>query len=370
MNYINLLSESSYTETTWYRRILSGITDELRPRRDVIRNLSAEDVKSLPQGSVLLIIGFSKKFLSETVELCDSVRVKPLIIGSGIDNSAGLPVSCITTDRSRAMYENVICLFNSGCRRIAMIGVNPSVSTDLAHKAGYCRAVRELCGTDPEDDIFYNSLDIARTIETFLQARASYDAVACTNDYVAVLLLSRLRELGVKVPDELSVTGAGNTDSCEWTDPTLSSIDIPLESAGKNAVILYHILSANPGLRSLNSAFDYEIIYRGSTRVTEHDRTVVSSGHEAYAPLLSTDYENTMRPIWNLTNAYSMIDDVDRKIIGGVLRNLSNFELAEELYVSESTLRYRLGNLYKLAGVSGKSELRALLEKYFPNYNL
>lgn len=368
MDYINLLSESSYVETTWYKRIISGIRNELNPRRDVIRNLSQDDIGRLQADSVLLIIGFSKKFLSESIDLCTASRIKPLIIGSSINGSTGQQISCVTTERDRAMYENVCSLFNSGCRHIAMIGVNPSVSTDLSHKAGYCQAVSEHGFSDFDQDIFYNSLGLGKAIDAFLRVRHVYDAVVCTNDYVAVVLLSHLRKLGVKVPEEISVTGAGNTDSCRWTEPTLTSIDIPLESAGKNAVILYRILAANPGLNSLNSTFGYNIVYRDSTKVTEQDRVINRSGHEAYAPLLSSDYENAMRPIWNLTNTYSMIDETDRRIIGGILRNLSNSELAEEVYISESTLRYRLSKLYEATGVSGKSELKALLGKYFPNY--
>ena len=142
-----------------------------------------------------------------------------------------------------------------------------------------------------------------------------------------------------------------------------------VETAGKSAVILYHTLCDNPHLTSLNSKFGYDIVYRGSTKIDPQDKMSSLAGYQSFTPLLDTDYESDMRPIWNIANAYSMVDDVDRRIIGGILQNQPNSKLAEKTYISESTLHYRLNKLYKATGTSGKSELRELLMKYFPNYN-
>lgn len=369
MNYINLLSESSYVDTLWYKRIMAGISKKINQRRDTIRNMTTDEICNMHPGSVLLIIGFSRSFLNKAVELCLSNEIRPLIVGSNIDDFANQNVSFVSTTRELAMYENVVRLYKGGCKRIAMIGVNPQVSTDQSHKEGYCQAAHELGLHDYEASIFYNTVGITKAIDAFLNVRHNYDAVVCTNDFVAVMLLSYLNDLDVKVPDELAVTGAGNTDCCKWTSPTLTSIDIPLETAGKSAVILYHTLCDNPHLTSLNSKFGYDIVYRGSTKIDPQDKMSSLAGYQSFTPLLDTDYESDMRPIWNIANAYSMVDDVDRRIIGGILQNQPNSKLAEKTYISESTLHYRLNKLYKATGTSGKSELRELLMKYFPNYN-
>ncbi|MBQ9388268.1 MAG: substrate-binding domain-containing protein [Lachnospiraceae bacterium] len=369
MNYINLLSENSYKESVWYKRIRSGIVSKTNHRRDVILDLSPEDIAGMEKDSVLLIVGFSQRFLSEAVDLCFAHGVRPLIVGSALTHSADQHISFVAIKREAAMYENVANLFNSGCRHVAMIGVNPQVSTDVSHKEGYVQAVTEHGCADYEKDIFYNTLGINKAIDSFIEVRENYDAVVCNNDFVAVLLLSRLNELGVKVPEEISVTGAGNMDFCEWTEPSLTSISIPLESAGKSAVVLYRILLENPELDSLSSSFDHDIIYRESTKASDQSRITIRVSHHDFSPLLDADYENDMRRVWAVADTYSTADETDRRILRGILDNISNSGLAEKNYISESTLHYRLNKLYKSTGVSGKSELKTLLKKYFPHYN-
>jgi DNA-binding LacI/PurR family transcriptional regulator len=50
-------------------------------------------------------------------------------------------------------------------------------------------------------------------------------AVICYNDLYAKLLLRASAEMGIKIPDDLSVIGTDNTDECEYTYPALTSID-------------------------------------------------------------------------------------------------------------------------------------------------
>ena len=368
MNYINVLSESSYMETTWYQRIVSGIDNELKPRKEKIKYLKLNEIADLPRGSVLIIIGFTEQFLIETINICIKNDIRPLIVGSNINISNNNKINSVTIRREDAMYENVTNLYASGCKRIALIGPNPQVYTDESHLQGYRLAVINHGVKNIEDDIFYNAFNIEETIERFLLVHDRYDAVVCTNDYVAILLLSKLNELGIKVPDELSITGAGNTDVSRFTDPPLTTIDIPLDIAGKQAITLYRILLESPSINSLCSTFDYKIIYRQSTKINTD--TVQSSLvlNDSYTPLMAPDYEKAMKPIWNIANTYATIDDVDRKIIYGIIHNLSNTEIANSVYVSDSTLHYRLNKLYDLTNTNGKNEIKELVTKYFPNY--
>ncbi len=110
MNYINLLSESSYVDTLWYKRIMAGISKKINQRRDTIRNMTTDEICNMHPGSVLLIIGFSRSFLNKAVELCLSNEIRPLIVGSNIDDFANQNVSFVSTTRELAMYENVVRL--------------------------------------------------------------------------------------------------------------------------------------------------------------------------------------------------------------------------------------------------------------------
>lgn len=64
------------------------------------------------------------------------------------------------------------------------------------------------------------------------------EALFCANDTVADWTIKLLKELDVKVPDEVSVMGFDNEGVCELFEPYISSIAIPTEEIGKKAVEL------------------------------------------------------------------------------------------------------------------------------------
>ncbi|MFP4229481.1 MAG: LacI family DNA-binding transcriptional regulator [Salinivenus sp.] len=61
-------------------------------------------------------------------------------------------------------------------------------------------------------------------------------AVICYNDLVAIGLLRALRELNVKVPEEVSVTGFDNIEHCEYAPVPLTTMGVPTLEMGQTSV--------------------------------------------------------------------------------------------------------------------------------------
>lgn len=72
-------------------------------------------------------------------------------------------------------------------------------------------------------------------------------AVTCYNDLVAIGLLRALRELDVRVPEEVSVTGFDNIETCDYAPVALTSMGVPTTKMGRTAVevLLHHIEAAD-----------------------------------------------------------------------------------------------------------------------------
>ncbi len=60
-------------------------------------------------------------------------------------------------------------------------------------------------------------------------------AVFCFNDTMALGLMSRLQQNGIKVPDDVSVVGYDNIELAEYFSPPLTTIHQPKRRVGKNA---------------------------------------------------------------------------------------------------------------------------------------
>ena len=87
-------------------------------------------------------------------------------------------------------------------------------------------------------------------------------AVICANDVMAASMISRFAESGVKVPDDIAVTGFDNTYSSHNYQVEITTVDRPLSLSGRIACKMLH---------NYYAALDQErsVILNMSTRFTE-----------------------------------------------------------------------------------------------------
>ncbi len=61
-------------------------------------------------------------------------------------------------------------------------------------------------------------------------------ACVCFNDLLAIGMLMRLRERGVRVPDDISIVGCDDIFGADFCNPPLTTLTAPIEQAGRVAV--------------------------------------------------------------------------------------------------------------------------------------
>ncbi|MFD9882043.1 LacI family DNA-binding transcriptional regulator [Streptomyces alboflavus] len=93
---------------------------------------------------------------------------------------------------------------------------------------------------------------------------AGGSALVAYNDFVALGLLSRLAELGVRVPDDISLTGFDEIDLARFSSPPLTTVAVPRSGLGRAAA--HSLVRLMDG--EVEGAFDalpVELHVRGST---------------------------------------------------------------------------------------------------------
>ena len=73
---------------------------------------------------------------------------------------------------------------------------------------------------------------------TLMQNKERPDAIFCVNDEMAIGALSALRQLNIKVPEEVGVVGFSNSTASKYMYPALTSIEQSGEEIGKTAAEL------------------------------------------------------------------------------------------------------------------------------------
>ena len=83
-------------------------------------------------------------------------------------------------------------------------------------------------------------------------------------DFLAIGLMKALREMGYKVPEDISVIGFNNEIVSQFSEPPLTSVKQPKKLMGKTAMNLLLDMVEGKRIQEKNIVLSTEIIKRGS----------------------------------------------------------------------------------------------------------
>lgn len=156
----------------------------------------------------------------------------------------------VNYDDEQASYEATKYLINLGHKKIGLIsGLIDSIPTH-ARYTGYYRALREHnLIFDPSfiktgDWEFESGYAMAKEI---LAQDNVPTAILAMNDLMAGGVIEACKDVGLKVPEDLSVVGFDNRELSMFYSPNLSTVDLPLHEMGTLSMeILVKVLNNQP----------------------------------------------------------------------------------------------------------------------------
>ena len=191
---------------------------------------------------------------------------RPYVLTWGVDESGRHP--SIGFDNRAATYELARWLIELGHRRFGLISA-PTTGNDRARArgAGVRSALAQHGLSLEERNVFYGPISLASGqagMRQLLRRRPHPSAVIATNDVFAVGAMMTCREAGVRIPDDVSITGVDNTDLGATQTPPLTSIQTPIVEIGTAAGMqLVARLEGRPA--ELQQQLPFTLMKRGST---------------------------------------------------------------------------------------------------------
>ena len=88
-------------------------------------------------------------------------------------------------------------------------------------------------------------------------------AVLCSMDIFAIGAVLESRRIGVRIPDDVSVTGFDNAALASLVEPTLTTIDLPVRETGRRAAE-YLLQTLKGKAAPWQSVLDYDLVVRKS----------------------------------------------------------------------------------------------------------
>lgn len=155
-------------------------------------------------------------------------------------------VSKLKIDYFSGIQQIVQYLYALGHRRIAFIAGRPGLKSNVVRLKAYEKCMAAV-GLEPgpilRGDLRFEGGLAAGHAVAKLNPRPT--AVMAINDLTAVGVIKGLLQEGVRVPDEISITGFDKTRLAEYSNPTITTVDVHRDMLGKIAADALHELSVS-----------------------------------------------------------------------------------------------------------------------------
>jgi LacI family transcriptional regulator len=191
---------------------------------------------------------------------------RPYVLTWGVDPMRRHP--SIGFDNRAATFAMTQHLISLGHRRFGLLSAFPEGNDRATERGAGMRAALAQAGlTLDERYAEYGPIDLAaasQMMDRLLALKVRPTAVLATNDVFAVGGMMACRAAGVRIPDDVSITGVDNTDLGATQTPPLTSIRTPIVEIGQ--AVAEQLISRLEGKEySAFQALPFDLIVRGST---------------------------------------------------------------------------------------------------------
>lgn len=209
--------------------------------------------------------------LGSEIEDCDierllSIPCPKLILDSKMDTTAASSVLMANEDIVAAAMDH---LYQLGHRKIGFVASSVKSSNFTLRYSAYIRMLHKLGIRDDESLVFTTAPTLGRSYEDMLyRLKNSEDlptAFLAANDILAIGTIRALQELGVRVPEDVSIVGIDDIPYSAITVPPLTTMRISRTSLGSAAFLLLSTLINDPEFPNTCIQISGKLIVRSST---------------------------------------------------------------------------------------------------------
>lgn len=202
----------------------------------------------------------SEKFLKRARKYFNIVSIQ-----SNLDN-----VDKIGVTDEKGTCDMIRYLIGLGHSRIVLMGYNELLPTFDARLAGYKKAMREAGLPVDEEQIIRVEPGEGNCYVAALELLLRQDrptAIHCMNEYIASEVYRAVKDVGLSIPQDISLTGFDNLFISELMEPKLTTVSQPVRRMGEVAAKCLIRRQQYPDEELQDIVFSTKLIIRDSAAV-------------------------------------------------------------------------------------------------------
>jgi LacI family transcriptional regulator len=254
--------------------IIRGIQDTAEALGYTVITANTDDEKEKADGALKMMLGRSidgviiatAQRTDPIVDECTKHEIPFVLVNRTVDHQG---VNAVVVDDELGIRSVLDHLLGLGHKRIAHIA-GPQHSSTGFHRA---RVMSEyLISKGLPSDIVgptsrFTIEEGRRAFRELISAGADFSAVVAANDLLALGCLEAMQEMGIRVPEDMSITGYDDFQFLDRMNPALTTVMVPKYDMGAEAAsILLEMMDGEVQLPAVVK-MKPQLVLRGSTAI-------------------------------------------------------------------------------------------------------
>ncbi len=359
-----VLIQKGDSSTHWTSLYLEGLKNGAKQSGYELESMECSSDLSgidLSDEDIIIAIGSSYSWMSELCYNLHKNGTKAVLLGYSRENKI-IAEGYSTADYTGGMKTLVEYSISNGKKKIALFGVNSDSPTDYIKQKVFLEN-QQLSAS--ESDVFTfegNSLELC---DRFIKEIDNYDSIICVNDVIAFILYKRITAYDIRYAGNFFVSAFGDVTYRKNSLSPITVAGISCVNMGYNSLKIFKRLKSTGNISYITIKDSCVLDIRSST------------GNKPYCPApikkpeIKTRAGNggifgdeTINKIITSEKLLADCDSLDIDIIYELLKKTPTDIIAEKLYTSESTVKYRIKNMLKCVGLEKKSQLIEFILPY------
>jgi len=204
------------------------------------------------------------------IRTLEDMDIPTVLMGS----IAGSNLPCVDVDNAKAAEKATSHLIELNHRKIACISSAPPEYTATPDRiSGFRSAMAKAKVPVSEKLIRYADFDPEsgyQAMKSLLEGEEEFTAAFVASDNVAIGAKAALRETGLHVPDDISLVGFDDIPWAQYSDPPLTTIQLPAEALAQTAcTLLLDLINDKDRSKQHQIMLDTELIIRKSCKTLQ-----------------------------------------------------------------------------------------------------
>jgi LacI family transcriptional regulator len=153
-----------------------------------------------------------------------------------------------------------------GHERVGLLSGPTDLQSARLRRDGFVNACRGELQIVWEVNVGFDGLLTAAAIDALLEHRNNVSLIVAGNDLIAISAIRCLTEHGVKVPQDMSITGFDNIRWADLVTPRLTTVAQPMGAIAAKAVELMHKSLSGQIIPARHTLFEVTLIERDSVK--------------------------------------------------------------------------------------------------------